>query len=206
MNNGYHHYLPIWFKTPPTSLDSRHVLWSFMNSNNNIFCPECLLLPGSRSKNKQCRECYKVNLWYCQVWKRSPRTQQPPAGLHQLQRGQQSPEYKQTNRSYVPAATILHPHQLWPQLNVASVCLVLEVARPRSAEVTRVTSLQPSHTRLGCQGIGCHCLGNLIKIAGWNTNSCLRFRGNTTRVGITGAVLGAARTGPLSLTAHAQDR
>ena len=35
------------------------------------------------------------------------------------------------------------------------------------------------------QGIDCHCLGNLIKIAGWNTNSCLRFRGNTTRFGMT---------------------
>ena len=64
--------------------------------------------------------------------------------------GEQSPEYKQINRSYIPAATIPHQHQHWPRLNVVSVCLVLEVTRPRSGEVTRVTSLQPcSHCGWG---------------------------------------------------------
>ena len=48
-----------------------------------------------------------------------------------------------------------------------------------------------------------HCLGNLIKIAGWNTNSCLRFLGNTTRFGMTRARIPATTDGPRCAVFHA---
>ena len=61
-----------------------------------------------------------------------------------------------------------------------------------SLEVVTRISWSHCHTKTWVKSHGYHtnsidyhCLGNLIKIAGWNTNSCLRFLGNTTRFGMT---------------------
>ena len=75
---------------------------------------------------------------------------------------------------------------------LSNCCLTVTTARPTRS----FTLLVKSHW-YHLKSIDYHCLGNLIKIAGWNTNSCLRFPSNTTRVGITGTSPGCtAHRGP----------
>ena len=75
---------------------------------------------------------------------------------------------------------------------LSNCCLTAKTAGPTRS----FTLLVKSHW-YHLKSIDYHCLGNLIKIAGWNTNSCLRFPSNTTRVGITGSSPGCtAHRGP----------